>query len=379
MNVARITVLGFRSLADQELELGEGMTLLWGPNGAGKTNLLEALCVALSGHSCRTRNEREAIAFREPLARVEVEVEGSGETHRFLWSLSRGGERRHLVDAKPAQDEQLNLRPALGIFLPDRLALVKGSPGGRRDHLDRFVAALWPGRSEARRGYGRALAQRNALLGRVRASAVPPASLDAWDRELAETGAELIRARREAVAALADEFHAAASELGLAGGADLRYQPRSDAREAAQLAAELLERRESDLARGHTTHGPHLDELEISLGDRSLRRFGSQGEQRTGLLALLFAERRALLEARRGPPLMLLDDVMSELDPDRRELLAQRLVEGGGQAVVTATEPAHLPATCPRVELAVRDGRATMGPRALPVEGTEPASAPVAA
>jgi DNA replication and repair protein RecF len=379
MNVARIAVLGFRSLADQELELGEGMTLLWGPNGAGKTNLLEALCVALSGHSCRTRNEREAIAFREPLARVEVEVEGSGETHRFLWSLSRGGERRHLVDAKPAQDEQPNPRPALGIFLPDRLALVKGSPGGRRDHLDRFVAALWPGRSEARRGYGRALAQRNALLGRVRASAVPPASLDAWDRELAETGAELIRARREAVAALADEFHAAASELGLAGGADLRYQPRSDAREAAQLAAELLERRESDLARGHTTHGPHLDEMEISLGDRSLRRFGSQGEQRTGLLALLFAERRALLEARRGPPLMLLDDVMSELDPDRRELLSQRLVEGGGQAVVTATEPAHLPATCPRVELAVRDGRATMGPRPLPVEGTEPASAPVAA
>jgi DNA replication and repair protein RecF len=379
MNVARIAVLGFRSLADQELELGEGMTLLWGPNGAGKTNLLEALCVALSGHSCRTRNEREAIAFREPLARVEVEVEGRGETHRFLWSLSRGGERRHLVDAKPAQDERPNFRPALGIFLPDRLALVKGSPGGRRDHLDRFVGALWPGRSEARRGYGRALAQRNALLGRVRASAAPPASLDAWDRELAETGAELIRARRDAVTALADEFHAAASELGLAGGADLRYQPRSDAREAAQLAAELLERRESDLARGHTTHGPHLDELEISVGDRSLRRFGSQGEQRTGLLALLFAERRALLEARRGPPLMLLDDVMSELDPDRRELLAQRLVEGGGQAVVTATEPAHLPATCPRVELAVRDGRVTMGPRALPVEGTEPASAPVAA
>jgi len=379
MNVARIAVLGFRSLVDQELDLGEGMTLLWGPNGAGKTNMLEALCVALSGHSCRTRNEREAIAFREPLARVEVEVEGSGETHRFLWSLSRGGERRHLVDAKPAQDEQPNLRPALGIFLPDRLALVKGSPGGRRDHLDRFVAALWPGRSEARRGYGRALAQRNALLGRVRASAAPAASLDAWDRELAETGAELIRARREAVTALAAEFHAAASELGLAGGAHLRYQPRSDAREAAQLAAELLERRESDLARGHTTHGPHLDELEISLGDRSLRRFGSQGEQRTGLLALLFAERRALLEARRGPPLMLLDDVMSELDPDRRELLAQRLVEGGGQAVVTATEPAHLPATCPRVELAVRDGRATMGPRALPVGGMEPASAPVAA
>src|SRR6185436_6171971 len=119
-------------------------------------------------------------------------------------------------------------------------------------------------------------------------------------------------------------------ELGLAGDAELRYLPRSDAGDPSRLAAELLDRRESDLARGHTTHGPHLDEL------------------RTALLALLFAERRALLEARRAPPLMLLDDVMSELDPTRRELLARRLVEGGGQALLTATETAQLPEACPR-------------------------------
>jgi DNA replication and repair protein RecF len=379
MNVARIDVLGFRNLADQELELGEGMTLLWGPNGAGKTNLLEALCAALAGHSCRTRNERETIAFGEPLARVEVEVERDGESHRFLWSLSRAGERRHLVDTKPVGHEQADLRPALAVFLPDRLALVKGPPGARRDHLDRFAAALWPGRAEARRGYGRALAQRNALLGRVRGGAARPDSLDAWDRELADTGTELIRVRREAVAALSEEFHAAAAELGLAGDAELRDLPRSDAGDPSRLAAELLDRRESDLARGHTTHGPHLDELGISLGDRSLRRFGSQGEQRTALLALLFAERRALLEARRAPPLMLLDDVMSELDPTRRELLARRLVEGGGQALLTATETAQLPEACPRAELAVRDGRATMRPRALVAESSEPVSAPVAA
>jgi DNA replication and repair protein RecF len=217
------------------------------------------------------------------------------------------------------------------------------------------------------------------LLGRIRAGAASSDSLDAWDRELAEAGTELIRARAEAVSALATEFRAAAAELGLPGDADLRYLPRSDASDPIRLADELGERRNSDLARGHTTHGPHLDELRISLGDRSLRRFGSQGEQRTGLLALLFAERRALLDARRAPPLMLLDDVMSELDPDRRGLLARRLSEGGGQAVVTATEAAHLPAGCPRMEIAVRNGRAVSSPRALEPETDATVQPPVAA
>jgi DNA replication and repair protein RecF len=138
--------------------------------------------------------------------------------------------------------------------------------------------------------------------------------------------------------------------------------PRSEARDAAELAAEIRERREADAARGHTTHGPHLDELSLSVNGHPLRRYGSQGEQRTALLALLFAERRALLEARRTLPLLLLDDVMSELDPQHRALLARRLCEGEGQAVVTATEPDQLPAGCERVELALRQGEVIAPP-----------------
>jgi DNA replication and repair protein RecF len=377
MRITRVRVLGFRNLVAQELELGDGLTLLWGPNGAGKTNVLEAVCLALSGHSCRTRNEREAIAFDDTMARVEVEVRRDAEPHQLLWSLNRAGERRHLVDGNDAGTEQLGLRPALAIFLPDRLALVKGPPAGRRAHLDRFVAALWPGRAETRRRYGRALAQRNALLGRVRAGAASGDSLDAWEEELAAAGVELTLGRREAIVALAPEFSSAAAELGLAEDAELRYQPRSDAMRPDQLAAELLACRERDLARGHTTHGPHLDELAISLGGRSVRRFGSQGEQRMALLSLLFAERRALLEARQTPPLLLLDDVMSELDPDRRALLAAGLVEGGGQALLTATEPEQL--DCPTAALAVRRGSVSWSsPAALPDPG-EPAHGSVAA
>src|SRR5829696_8215947 len=342
MRVTRLRVLGFRNLRDSELEPGPGITLLWGPNGAGKTKLLEALFTGLAGRSCRTRNDRETIAFDESLARVEVEVSDEIEERTFLWSFARDGERRHLLDGSAVTPELADRRPPLAVFLPDRLALVKGPPAVRRSHVDRLLGALWPSRADARRRYGRALAQRNALLGRVRAGIASQDSLDAWDIELAAAGSDLMDARRDAVATMAPEFAAAATDLGLRDGALLRYMPRSDAGSAEDLAAEFAERREGDVERGYSGHGPHLDDI-----------------------ALLLAERRALLEARRTPPLMLLDDVMSELDPDRRDLLASRLAEGDGQTLITATEAAHLPVGRERVEIAVRRGaaesRATAG------------------
>jgi DNA replication and repair protein RecF len=367
--VTALRTRGFRNLVGEEIELSGGITLLWGPNGSGKTNAVEALCLALTGRSCRTRNERETIAFGEDLARVEVEVtDDAGDRHVFLWSLERSGERRHLVDDGPVAAEHAELRPALAIFMPERLALVKGPPAVRRAHLDRFCAAIWPARGEIRRRYGRALAQRNALLGRIRSGIATLDSLAAWERELAELGVELVAIRRQATDLLAAEFRAAASDLGLSPEPTLRYQPRADFADPDELVVALRDRRESDLARGHTGYGPHLDELVVEADARPLRRYGSQGEQRTAVLALLFAERRALLEARRSPPLLLLDDVMSELDAGRRAQLAKRLAEGGGQAVLTATEPDHLPLGCNRMELALRRGEPVS---ASPTEASE--------
>ena len=358
MKVRRLRTLGFRNLAPGEVELGAGVTLLHGANGAGKTNLLEALYLALAGRSCRTNAERETIAFGEPLGRAEADVERDGERHELLCAVTRVEGRRHLVDGSEATPNRLaEVRPPLAVFLPDRLALVKGPPAARRSHLDSFAAAVRPARAEARRRYARALAQRNALLGRIRAGQASAASLDAWDGELAAAGIELVVARRETVAALAAPYARAAGELGLEGRSELAYRPRSAAADGQGLLAELAERRDSDLARGFSGHGPHLDELAFTLEGRALRRYGSQGQQRAGLLALLFAERDVLLAEGRPPPLMLLDDVTSELDPARRELLCERLLAGEGQSLVTATEPGHLPQRCPRTELAVRAGR----------------------
>ncbi len=357
MVVESVGVLGFRNLAACEVALGPGLNLLWGPNGAGKTNLLEATYAALAGRSCRTRDDRETIAFGESVARAEATVTADGLSRRFLSSISRAEGRRHLVDGTPAGPEAAAQRPPLAVFMPDRLTLVKGPPAGRRTHLDGFCAALWPARSEPRRRYSRALAQRNALLGRIRAGAASTDSLDAWDLELATAGVELIAIRTEAVGRLAAPFGEAAAALGLAGDAALRYRPRSEATDPAALVEEIVARRESDLHRGYTGWGPHHDELAIESGARALRRYGSQGQQRAALLALLFAERRALLDDGRAPPLMLLDDVTSELDAERRGLLVEHLSAGGGQALITATEPDQLPGGAERREIAIRAGK----------------------
>ena len=367
MVVESVRVLDLRNLAPCEVEFGPRLNLLWGPNGAGKTNLLEATYMALAGRSCRTRDDREAIAFGRSLARAEARLverrAASGERRAaFLFSISRAQGRRHLLDGSPVGPDAPARRPPLAVFMPDRLALVKGPPAGRRTHLDGFCAALWPGRDEVRRRYTRALSQRNALLGRIRAGATGTATLDSWDAELAAAGIELAANRADAAARLASPFAEAGAALGLGDSASLAYRSRTGASDAGQFAAELAGRRESDIGRGYTSWGPHHDELALELAGRSLRRYGSQGQQRTALLALLFAERRALIDSGRPPPLMLLDDVTSELDPDRRRLLIEHLADGGGQTLATATEPGELPAGArDRRDIAIRAGR-PLGP-----------------
>jgi DNA replication and repair protein RecF len=342
MLVASLEARDFRSIDRAQLALGTGITSVVGENGAGKTNLLEAVYFALSGRSFRTRDRRELIRFGELVGRTEVEVVSEGDIrHSLLASVSRSEGRRHLLDGENVSPTQLaGHRPHLIVFSPDRLVLIKGPPAERRAHLDQFIAARWPARAGLRQEYGQAHAQRNALLRRVAAGVAPELELDAWDGALASTAVPLIEARAEAASELAPRFAEAAEQLGLET-ATLGYAPRSDA-DAEALISGLGERRESDLRRVRTSLGPHLDELDLKLRERSLRRYGSQGEQRAGLLALLFAERETLIAGGAAVPLMLLDDVMSELDPAHRELLASRLADQG-QTLVSGADEAALP------------------------------------
>jgi DNA replication and repair protein RecF len=365
VRVTRLQLRDFRNYEAAELELPPGLIVVAGPNGAGKTNLLEGLYFGCTGRSPRTSNERELVRRGGgSVARVVVDTRDEEAAHRIEVGFEPGEAKRLRVDGSPVDNLSATAaRPLVSVFLPERLELVKGAPAGRRAHLDQLVAALWPARAESRAGYSRALAQRNALLGRIRAGACGPSALDAWDAELARHGVRLMADRAEAVDGLRDPFAGLAERLGLPGAAELRYRPRSDATDADGLAAELGERRTADLERGFTAHGPHRDEVQLRLGGVALRAYGSQGQQRTALLALLFAERELLAERRGRPPLMLLDDVMSELDTERRELLAG-LLRSGGQAVVTATEPEHVPGA-EEGELVRVEGGSLSGERSL--------------
>jgi DNA replication and repair protein RecF len=233
-------------------------------------------------------------------------------------------------------------RPLLSVFMPDRLELLKGPPGVRRAHLDQVVTAFWPARAGDRRAYARVLAQRNALLARIRSGGASRESISTWDLQLVRHALALRDGRARAAELLAEPFAEHAAQLGLNGEARLEYRPRMRAGEEEALLAELRERLDGDLQRGFSGHGPHRDELALLRDGRELRSYGSQGEQRLALLALLLAERAMLAAERDRMPLMLLDDVMSELDADRRELLARELTSGG-QSVIATTDLAHVP------------------------------------
>src|SRR4051794_1191185 len=344
MVVTRLQLRDFRSYERCELRLGPGLTVISGRNGAGKTNLLEGLYFACTGRSCRTANEREVIRFGAELSRLVLEAEDDHGRHEVTVGFKPGEAKRLRVDGAPVERlTDATARPLVSVFLPDRLELVLGAPALRRAHLDQVVAALWPARVGTRRAYTAALAQRNALIGAIRAGRAGRGSLPAWDLELARHGVALAADRAAVVAELAEPFASTAEALGLDGGAELAYRPRSRAERAEDLAAELAERVESDLERGFTGHGPHRDELVLRRAGRELRTYGSRGQQRLGLLALLLAERGVLAAERGAAPLMLLDDVTSELDALRRERLVEALREGGGQSVIATTDLGHVP------------------------------------
>ena len=357
MVVTRLALRNFRSHEAAEVRLGPGLTVIAGDNGVGKTNLLEAIYFACTGRSCRTANERECVRFGAQVLRLELEAEHDGDTHEIAVGFEPGEAKRLTVDG--AAVERLtdsSARPLVSVFLPDRLELVLGAPALRRAHLDQLVAALWPGRTGTRRAYSAALAQRNALLSAIRAGRAGQGSLPAWDLELARHGVALARDRGQAVDRLQSGFAEHAATLGLEGEVELRYRPRSAAAMPEELAAELAERTQSDLERGFTGHGPHRDELVFRRAARELRTYGSRGQQRLGLLALLLAERETLASERGAAPLMLLDDVMSELDAERRGRLVELLAEGG-QSVIATTELAHVPgAGAPGVARLVIEG-----------------------
>jgi DNA replication and repair protein RecF len=322
--------------------------LLHGPNGAGKTNLLEALHVGTQGFSPRARRDRLLIRFGAEVARVQLAGTLCETGFETDVTLARG-ESRHvsLNGERLSSSERLRQELTTLVFTPDRLAVVKGAPAVRRAYVDRVVGRLLPARAGLAGEYASALGQRNAALRRVRQRVSSPDALAPWTASVVALGEALVRSRLDAIEVLAVAFGEAAGELGLAD-VTIAY-------EGEPVSAEELDARtELDLERGVTGAGPHLHDVRLEAGGRDVRTFGSQGEQRMTVLALVLAEAAALRDRHDVSPLVLLDDVLSELDGERRRALAGMLARSS-QTVVTATAAAALPVE-PAQSLAVAPG-----------------------
>jgi DNA replication and repair protein RecF len=308
-----------------------------GPNGVGKTNLLESLHVGTQGFSPRTRTDAQLVRFGAPAARVAIRGRRDATPLELEVTLRPGAGKRAKLNGAPLPTaEHLRAATATLVFTPDRLAVVKGAPATRRAYFDRALGRLAPARAALPVEYGAAVAQRNAALRRMSAGHSSREAIAPWTERVAALGAELVAAREDVLALLGPAFAERAAELELPA-AMLSYEGEPPTQAA------LEQRLDRDIERGVTSLGPHLDDVIVLAGGRDLRVFGSQGEQRLALLALLLAEAEVVAERRGSPPLLLLDDVLSELDPRRRRILAAR-VATAGQALVTATDAAMLPA-----------------------------------
>lgn len=330
------------------MTFGPGPQLVWGPNAAGKTSLLEAIVLLAWGRSHRTSTDAEVVRWGADLARVEGRVDGALIEVALVRPGAAGangsGRKRIRVNGVGRRASGLADLCRIVIFAPEEMLLVSGPPGLRRTALDQIAGGRSPRYAADLATYSRALAQRNSLLRAIREDGADRAELRYWDAPLLDAGGAIVAERLRLLDALAEPLAAAHAEIApeeaAAGRLGLRYStnapplPGESARDA--LARRLAETADKEIWNGSTLVGPHRDDVVFALGGRDLAGFASRGQQRTAILAFKLAELDLLTAFDGRPPLLLLDDVFSELDPDRRSHLVRRIASLP-QAFVTTT------------------------------------------
>jgi DNA replication and repair protein RecF len=341
LRLARLALRNYRNYHRLGLELSPSLNVFLGPNAQGKTNLLESVALLALSSSPRARRDSELIGPAAPEASIEATVERErGRAVEVMVRVSEAGDRTVKtirVDGVPRRAIDLPGEVQVTLFWPEDLGLVKGGPDQRRRFLNELLVQVVPGYARRLAAYRRTLEQRNGLLKRVAAGLEPASALEVWDPSLAALGGEITAARAEAVAELAGA--AADHHLVISGGErlEIRYEG-----VPGPLADLLAAARAEDVRRGSTSVGPHRDDLAIAIEGADARSYGSQGQQRTAVVSLKLAE-ADLMAARSGErPLVLLDDVLSELDAERRAALLKG-VATQGQVIVTAVDAETFP------------------------------------
>jgi DNA replication and repair protein RecF len=331
--ISDIRLQNFRSYQDAAFEFSPGVNIIVGPNASGKTNLLEALVVLGRGGSYRAA-DTELVGFGAPWARMDAHVEGVNHTAKLL----PGTRERKLfeIDDKIYKRFTAAVSIPIVLFEPNHLNLLTGSPEDRRNYLDDLLEQLEPGYGQLRRNYRRILAQRNALLklGHQKAAG----QMFAWDVRLSELAGKIVRARSDLTDDITSRLPALYAALSnskreVTARYDARFTPE-------QYETQLLHKLESaldrDLLRGFTGYGPHREDFQVSFDGHETTEIASRGETRTAVLALKIIELQILEERLGQRPMLLLDDVFSELDGLRRKLLTRYIEKY--QSFITTTD-----------------------------------------
>lgn len=347
MRVKKLVLNGFRSYSHAELIPSPGLNLLYGANAAGKTNVLEAVFLCALGRSHRTSRDPELIGHGLAGAYVGLELETNSGTRLIEIKLRAGDD----VNKNPRDKKQIfidrqraeragELMGVLNVvmFSPEDLALVKASPDIRRRFMDMELCQIRPAYYKKAATYNAALRQRNALIKEAFTNPIDPDVLDMWNQQLARTGAEVMRARRRFM----DEISTIASDMHrrLTNGKEQLftfYEPNVPFEDDAEYAIydALAASQEDDIRRGFTSRGPHRDDIGIRLGETDVKVYGSQGQQRTAALSLKLSELALIREVVGESPVLLLDDVLSELDDGRQKALMESAFDC--QCLLTAT------------------------------------------
>ncbi len=337
MYIKTLDIANFRNYEKQSVTLSDGLNVFMGRNAQGKTNLLEAVCLCSIGRSPRTPRDKELIRWDEKRARVKVEICTRAGTESVDIILDRTENKRVAVNSLPIT----RMGELMGVvstvfFSPDEIKIVSSSPGERRQFMDIALCQMSRAYFYALQRYNKILSQRNKLLKSGRAT---DESLEVWDMQLADSGAKIVKTRRGFVARLApyaDENH----KFLTSGAEDLELSYDGlDGETLEDITAEFMKElkagRERDLYSGFTGIGPQKDDMKIVAGGIDVRAYGSQGQRRTAALSLKLAELDLSKSEKGDSPVLLLDDVLSELDKPRQQKLLMRTA--GLQTVLTCT------------------------------------------
>lgn len=342
--IARIRLQQFRSYADDSFEFNPGINIIVGPNASGKTNLLEAILVVAHGGSYRTR-DTDLVQFGQPWARIDAYADAQQRTVKL--AVIPQPEKTYELDGKLFKRLTMERMLPVVLFEPNHLSLLTGSPERRRDYLDELLVQMLAGYGSTVRAYRRTLAQRNRLL---KSAYAAPDQLFPWNVRLSELGARLVRARMQLAQSINEKVGALYHELSADGAAVTAVYRTAAAPEQYEsyMLRQLEARVADDQARGFTSFGPHRDDLAVLFAGRPAEEVASRGETRTFVLALKIIELQLLEERRAAKPLLLLDDVFSELDGARRKALTTHLQPY--QTFITTTDAdvvalAHAPDT----------------------------------